>query len=125
MTKQRQLIFDIIQKSPEHMNAEQIYDKAKILMPSIAVGTVYRNLNLMTDARQIRRIEIPGSPDRYDKNLIPHEHEICICCGKLTDLSVPGLEKTIRSAAGDSLVFYELTVQYVCEDCKVHNKNIV
>lgn len=50
MTRQRQLIYNIIQRADDHPTAEMIYARAKAEMPSIAFGTVYRNLKLMVDA---------------------------------------------------------------------------
>ena len=47
MTRQRQLIFDLIMAAPEHRTAEEIYDLARAEMPSLARGTVYRNLGLL------------------------------------------------------------------------------
>ena len=55
MTKQRQLILDIINRSCSHPSAEEIYREAKQIMPSIALGTVYRNLGLMAKDGEIRR----------------------------------------------------------------------
>ena len=46
MTRQRQLIYNIIQRADDHPTAEMIYARAKAEMPSIAFGTVYRNLKL-------------------------------------------------------------------------------
>ena len=42
----------------DHMTADQIYAKAKELMPAIAMGTVYRNLNLMVQDKQIKKVKI-------------------------------------------------------------------
>lgn len=67
MTRQRQLIYNIIQRADDHPTAEMIYARAKAEMPSIAFGTVYRNLKLMVDAGEILHIPVAGEPDRYDK----------------------------------------------------------
>lgn len=118
MTKQRKLILDIIMSSVEHMTAEEIYMKAKQMQPSIAVGTVYRNLGLMTEAKEIRRISIPNAPDRYDKSIIPHEHLICQNCGELSDISVTDLKYYIQKQTGIEILSYELNLKYICDKCK-------
>ena len=47
MTRQRRLILDLMQKSPRHLTADEIFAQARREMPNIARGTVYRNLKLM------------------------------------------------------------------------------
>ena len=118
MTKQRLLIHQIICRSPMHLSAEEIYFEAKQLCPSIAVGTVYRNLNLMSDEGEIMKIESPGQPVRYDKNVIPHEHFFCTECGRLFDLNLTGIKEFISSQTGMDVEGYSLSVRCRCADCK-------
>ena len=118
MTKQRRTILNVIKKSNEHMTAEEIYIKAKKEMPSIAIGTVYRNLGLMTDAGEIRRIPIPNSPDRYDKSTIPHEHLVCQKCGTVHDMFIEGLREFLQRQTGIEITGYDLNLKFICENCK-------
>ena len=57
MTRQRALILEILQHSPKHLTADEIFAIAREKMPGIARGTVYRNLKLMEQAREIARLE--------------------------------------------------------------------
>lgn len=63
MTRQRALILEILQHSPKHLTADEIFAIAREKMPGIARGTVYRNLKLMEQAREIARLEMPDGPD--------------------------------------------------------------
>lgn len=83
MTRQRALILEILQHSPKHLTADEIFAIAREKMPGIARGTVYRNLKLMEQAREIARLEMPDGPDRFDKTSNPHGHLYCDCCGSL------------------------------------------
>ena len=87
MTRQRALIARILRTAGRHLTAEEIFQLARQSMPSIAVGTVYRNLRLMSEDGELRRIEAAGGPVRYDANLSPHGHLVCRICGRL-DASV-------------------------------------
>lgn len=100
------------------MTAEEIYMKAKKVMPSIAIGTVYRNLCLMTEAGEIRRITIPNAPYRFDKSLHPHEHLICQNCGELSDITVSDLKDYIEKQTGIEILGYDLSLRYICNKCK-------
>ncbi len=117
MTKQRKLIHQIICMSPMHLSAEEIFFEAKKLCPSIAVGTVYRNLNLMAEEGQIMKIEAPGQPVRFDKNVMPHEHFFCTDCGQLFDLNINGIKELIEAQSGMTIQGYTLSVRCQCQNC--------
>ena len=102
----------------EHMTAEEIYMKAKKIQPSIAVGTVYRNLGLMAEAGQIRRISMVNAPDRYDRTLLPHEHLVCQSCGELSDIAVSDLKDYLEKQTGIRILGYDLNLKYICDKCK-------
>jgi len=117
LTRQRKTILEIIKSSPGHITAEEIYAKAKQIMPSIAIGTVYRNLGLMEEAGEIRRLPIPDKPDKYDKSTEPHEHLICQKCGEIADLFVSGLREYLKQQTGIEITGYDLNLRYICEKC--------
>lgn len=125
MTKYRKILLNIINSAMEHMTAEEIYFKAKQAEPSIAVGTVYRNLGLMTDAGEIRRIIMQNAPDRYDKTMVPHEHLICQNCGELSDITVSDLKSYLEQQTGIEILGYDLNLKYVCDKCKKGNNQII
>ena len=120
MTKQQTLICDILANVHDHMTAEQVFFLARERMPNIAMGTVYRNLNQLAVDGQIRRLTVPGQPDRYDRNPIPHGHLVCRQCGKLEDLFLPDLIPYLEERSGQEITHYELTMGHICTHCKVH-----
>ncbi len=117
MTKQRRIIHSIINNSCEHLCADGIYLEAKKQMPGIAIGTVYRNLGLMVEAGEIRKIPVAGHPDRYDKSTKPHDHMLCEECGRLVDLSIGDISELIEDKTGTFVKSYELYVNGICSDC--------
>ena len=118
MTRQRTLIHEIMLADPGHLTADEIYALAKQKMPSIARGTVYRNLKLMEQANEIARLEMPSGPDRFDKTSVPHGHLYCDGCGLLTDVPVVGLMRELEGALGTEIRSYQLTVHYLCPTCR-------
>lgn len=116
MTKQRKLVYQIVQEHP-HITAEDIYLIAKEAMPSIAMGTVYRNLGIMAENGEILRTNVVGAPDRYDKTVRAHDHAICVKCGKMIDIPEIGIKDTLRNKFHEQIVSYNLQVFYKCEDC--------
>ncbi|MBN1601171.1 MAG: transcriptional repressor [Chitinispirillaceae bacterium] len=118
MAKYRDLILEIIKASSGHMTAEAIYLEAKKLQPSIAVGTVYRNLRLMTEAGEIKRVVMANSPDIFDISTHPHAHLICQKCHTIADFSISNLEEHLQKLTGLEILGYDLNVRYICNICK-------
>ena len=122
MTKQRELILSILKQADRHLTADEVFFLAKLKMPSIAMATIYNNLNAMHEAGMINRLHIDGSADCFDKIAEPHDHLLCDRCGKISDLHLPSLSSTIESHLGFEIESYDLTVHYVCPECKAAAK---
>ena len=118
MTKQRALILSILDQSDRHLTADEIFFLAKLQMPSIAMATIYNNLNALDEAGVIRRLHIDGVADCFDKIIEKHDHLLCDSCGKISDFRIPTLTEDLRAALHTDIESYELTVQYVCPECR-------
>ena len=116
MTRQRKLIADIIMNSMGHMTAEEIFLKAKEEMPTIAIGTVYRNLGLMVNDGDIVQIKMAQGPDKYDKNVHCHDHAICKNCCKVIDIC--HLKDILSKATNLNITEYDCNIYYLCDTCK-------
>ena len=86
-SQQRELILNAVRQNPVHPSADDIYHIVKQQNSNISLGTVYRNLNYLSDNGFIKKIQIPNAPDRFDGRTEPHCHMICQKCGKVYDLS--------------------------------------
>ena len=118
MTTQRELILQILNQSDRHLTADEIFFLAKLRMPSIAMATIYNNLNAMNEAGMISRVHIDGGADCFEKNVEKHDHMICDRCGKLSNLHLPSLSDGIAAAIGTGIESYDLTVHYICPECR-------
>ena len=118
MTKQRELILNILKQSDRHLTADEIFFLAKLKMPSIAMATIYNNLNAMNELGLVKRLHIDGVADCFDKIVSPHDHLLCDRCGKITDIRLPTLATDIAHTLGTEIEDYELTVHYICPDCR-------
>ena len=117
MTRQRRVIYDIIRARPVHLTAEAIYEQAQERVPGIARGTVYRNLGLMVEAGEIRRIELAGGAACYDRTVAPHAHLICSRCAAVEDLMVENLTEKLSALTGEPVTDCDLIVYHVCKNC--------
>lgn len=117
MTKYEKEIFDIINRSREHLTVEQIFQRLKESYPNVVLATVYNNLNRLLEAELIRKVSIEGMPDRYDR-MTKHDHLVCRQCGKLADITFEDLTASLREQLGEEFLYYDLKVYYLCPECR-------
>ena len=120
-SRQRQEIKRHLISRMDHPTAEMIYTSLKEDDPRLSLGTVYRNLSLLTQTGEIRRLQTGDGPDHFDAKTVPHQHFICRGCGCIVDLYPEGLEKVITAAASGGDVEVEqivMTVYGLCGKCK-------
>ena len=118
MTKQRELILNILKQADRHLTADEVFFLAKLKMPSIAMATIYNNLNAMHEAGIINRLHIDGVADCFDKITDPHDHLLCVRCGKIADIRLPRLAEELERELATEIEDYELTVHHVCPECR-------
>ena len=116
MTKNSEKILSIIERSDCHPTAEDIYREISASESKMVMATVYNNLNALCRTGRVRRVVLEGQPDRFDKT-VRHDHLVCSCCGKITDLYLPDLTAQIEAQCGVKISTYDLTISYRCEDC--------
>ena len=87
-SRQRQAIKDYLASSMEHPTADTVYLNVKEEFPNISLGTVYRNLNLLTDLGEAVKVSTAEGRDRYDGNNAPHNHFHCMSCDRVLDLDL-------------------------------------
>jgi Fur family peroxide stress response transcriptional regulator len=100
-SRQREAIKNYLMATKEHPTADIVYLHVKEEFPNISLGTVYRNLNLLTDIGEALKIPSPDGADRFDGNALPHNHFFCTTCGRVLDLDldIKKLEEINTSAS--------------------------
>ena len=84
-SRQRDCIKEFLMSRKDHPTADMVYAHVREEFPHISLGTVYRNLSLLSEIGEIRKITCNG-PDRFDANVMPHYHFTCNTCGCVEDL---------------------------------------
>lgn len=121
-SRQRESIKHFLAETKEHPTADTVYLHVKKQFPNISLGTVYRNLNLLTDLGEAVKISTPNGGDRFDGRLEPHNHFLCTKCGRLLDLDLDmkSIEEVNRLAAENfgGKIESSTTLFYgECSDC--------
>ena len=76
-SKQRDAIVAFLKTRKDHPTADMVYHEIRQTIPNISLGTVYRNLSLLSDRGEILRLSCDGKTDRFDADIRPHYHFIC------------------------------------------------
>ncbi len=118
MTKLQREILSVVKDSNDHLTADEVYQKVKKTMPTVALGSVYRNLNQFARDSLIRRVVRPQGPDIYESNMAPHNHLVCVHCLRMKDFEINGLEDYIRDHSSSPIISVNLTVNSICPKCE-------
>jgi Fur family ferric uptake transcriptional regulator len=126
MTNQREIILRELKKSKRHLSADELYDIVKKVMPRISLATVYRNLEILSEAGLIGKLEISGRQKRFDFDVSDHDHIYCVVCHRVDNLNIE--RKNVDSvqlgaAAGYSITGYRVEIIGICPECQKKNKS--
>ena len=85
ITSQRLEIFRTVAQSKAHPSAEAVFAAVRKKLPNISLDTVYRTLASMEEAGVVFRVGL-SSKARFDADLTPHYHFVCMNCGEVYDI---------------------------------------
>lgn len=121
MTCQRQIILEELEKVTNHPTADEVYQMVRRRLPRISLGTVYRNLEILSQNGMIQKLELGGTLRRFDGNVENHCHVRCERCGRVDDLhemgSIDGLTERAQQMTDYRLLGHQLAFQGICPEC--------
>lgn len=118
---QREKILEYVKNTKNHPTADMVYEQMRELFPSISLGTVYRNLQALSENGIINKMTTDSGADRFDGDIGSHAHFICNTCGKIFDIESdpsPVLPKTEHQ-----IINRDVTFRGLCNFCLTLNKN--
>lgn len=121
MTPQRKIILDAFGKMDFHPTADQVYEIVRQQLPRISLGTVYRNLEILSTRNIIKKLEFGGSQKRFDSNVSDHYHVRCKDCGRVDDApdaTEVALEYTSLMENDYEVIGHRLEFIGICPSCK-------
>ena len=121
MTHQRKVILKEIRKVNTHPTADEVYEAVRKKMPRISLGTVYRNLEILSTCGLIQKIGPVSSQMRFDGDTKNHYHIRCDYCGRLEDApieSMDDIENAVSKMSDYSIIGHRLEFIGICPKCK-------
>jgi len=97
ITPQRMLILETIRAGQGHLDADEIYRRAKKRAPRLSLSTVYRTINVLKEAGLIEELHLGEEHHHYElKDKTEHHHLICQVCGKVVEFESPFSEQLVH-----------------------------
>ena len=120
MTQQRKVILEELRKVDSHPSADEIYEIVRHRLPRISLGTVYRNLEVLSELGEIQKLGLSGSLKRFDWDTTKHYHIRCVRCNRVADAPIAPLnqlENELYGATVFEIIGHNLEFTGLCPRC--------
>lgn len=124
MTPQRKIILEELKKLNNHPGADEIYEVVRKRLPRVSLGTVYRNLDILSELGEIQKLELSGTMNRFDWDIKKHYHIRCIECGRIENAPLAPLnqiEDELYGATVYTIMGHRLEFVGLCPSCSAKN----
>lgn len=120
VTPQRLAIIRALLSSAEHPTADAVFATVRREHPHVSLATVHRTLDTLCEIGEARKVTLLHESARYDGNVTPHHHVVCIHCRRIHDVEIPQAEHLLagRASIGEFRVLgTSVEILAVCEKC--------
>jgi Fe2+ or Zn2+ uptake regulation protein len=120
MTRQREVILKELRKVDTHPSADEVYEMVRKHLPRISLGTVYRNLEILSECGEIQKLELGCTLKRFDGIAENHYHIRCIECGRVVDAPADfnvAVRHDLKNATDFKIIGHKLVFIGICPDC--------
>ena len=112
LTDQRRVIAQVMSKSTDHPDVDELYNRVSKIDPKISIATVYRTVKLFEETGILTKHEFKGGKARYEElNESHHDHLIDVITGEIiefVDEEIEKLQKKVAEKYGYTLVDHKL-----------------
>jgi Fur family ferric uptake transcriptional regulator len=119
-TLQDRAIREVVEEAARPLSPREVHEAARARVPRLGLATVYRRLAALLAEGWLVRVELPGSPPRYERADLDHHHHFhCEACDRLYELAAcPGTPRLDRAApAGFEVRRHEVLLYGLCPRC--------
>ena len=126
VTKQRALILEIIRRGRGHLDADEVYRRAREKQPRLSLSTVYRNLQLLKKLGLVEEVHFDEAHHHYEvKPSSEHHHLVCLGCGKVFEFHYPltrYVKRKVPEAQDFEITGTEVRMTGYCPKCRQKRK---
>jgi Fur family peroxide stress response transcriptional regulator len=120
-TSQRELVLNSVYQG-NHLSARDIFEDIT-RKTRMSFGTVYRNLQILEEEKEIVSVQADPKALRYDWRTEPHYHFHCRKCGKVFDApceyhtDIDNIDKKLSKKSGFVVESHTIVFEGLCQDC--------
>jgi Fe2+ or Zn2+ uptake regulation protein len=122
VTSQRMLVLQILAESEGHLDASEIFERARRRDARLSLSTVYRTLGVLKETGVVRELHLDDEHHHYElSGRDEHSHLVCSRCGRVVEVDSAGFAEAAK-ATGEAHGF-EVTSAHVeltgyCTGCR-------
>lgn len=124
-TWQRAAVNDLLSDREEFLTASQIHDALKADGAKVGLATVYRAMQMMSDAGDVDVIRTPEGEAAYRRCSSGHHHHlVCRTCGTTVEIAAEAVEEWADGVAtryGFTNAGHQLEIFGQCQICSAGN----
>ncbi|MFC1940057.1 Fur family transcriptional regulator [Chloroflexota bacterium] len=125
VTRQRALLLELIQRGEGHLDADEIYRRAREKQPRLSLSTVYRALQKFKKLGLVEEVHFDETHHHYEtKQSAEHHHLVCLGCGRVIEFNQPlsrYIKRNVPEARDFEIAETEIRISGYCPTCR-HKK---
>jgi len=122
VTHQRALIMEIIRQGRGHLDADEIYRRAREKEPHLSLSTVYRTLQMLKKLGLVEELHFDETHHHYEvKPSAEHHHLVCLGCGRVIEFNRPlsrYIKGNVPEAKNFDIIETEVRMSGYCAECR-------
>jgi Fur family transcriptional regulator, peroxide stress response regulator len=127
VTPQRLAVIRALLASENHPSADEISAAVRRLHPHVSLATIHRILEQFCEVGEARKVTALHDFARYDGNVEPHHHVLCVRCRRVHDIEIPEVDKLLegKTSLGEfSLLRCTVEIDALCRRCQLAEKRM-
>jgi Fur family peroxide stress response transcriptional regulator len=127
VTPQRLAVIQALLASENHPSTDEICTAVRRKHPHVSLATVHRILEQFCEVGEARKVTLLHDVARYDGNVEPHHHILCVRCRRVHDIEIPEVDKLLegRTSLGEfALLRCSLEIDALCGRCQLAEKRM-
>lgn len=126
VTNQRALLLEIIRQGEGHLDAFELYRRARERQPRLSLSTVYRALQKFKKLGLVEEVHFDETHHHYEvKPSSEHHHLVCLGCGRVIEFHYPlarQVKRNVPEAKDFDIIGTELRMTGYCSRCRQERK---
>ena len=121
VTPQRVAIYKALAETTSHPTADDLYRHVARNYPMISTNTVYYTLASLQEAGLVKEVNYWHDRARFDANVTPHHHLVCVGCRAIVDIEDPSLNRlksVARLPKGFQVLSHQVEFYGYCASCQ-------